>query len=115
MDWLIGHLVGDYLVQTEYQATHKKLPGWPGRNACSRHCLFYALTVWLFTGWPAWTLILIYLSHYALDRTTLVGWWFDVTGRESFKNPPLFPWSWIVTDNVIHVVTLWLIEKLVSR
>lgn len=37
------HYVGDYWVQTHWQATTKGLPGWTGRRACATHVLSYSL------------------------------------------------------------------------
>lgn len=35
---IIGHLVGDYLFQTDWMAQNKKAPGESGADACIVHC-----------------------------------------------------------------------------
>ena len=106
MDYLIGHLVGDYLLQNEWQAKNKKLPGFMGWLACLVHCSLWTLSVLFFTGW--WSLklgILVFLSHIVLDRTNLVVWYMRVAGKgKDF-------WLCVVCDNVIHLVFLWLIAR----
>jgi hypothetical protein len=43
-----GHWVGDYWVQTDWQAATKPNPGWDGREACAWHVLTYTATLWVF-------------------------------------------------------------------
>lgn len=109
MDYLIGHLVGDYLLQNHWQATTKKLPGFQGIIACGVHSLLWTLAILLFTGW--WSLklaFLVFLSHYVIDRTYLVSWLVREVGqRKDF-------WLQVVWDNTIHLVFLWLIDKFVA-
>ena len=38
---LVAHEVMDHWGQTDHQATHKGLPGWPGRRACAAHVAVY--------------------------------------------------------------------------
>lgn len=109
MDWLIGHLVGDYLLQNDWMALNKKMKSLKGELACNVHCAVWTLSVLLFTGW--WDLkvaILVYLSHYILDRTRIVPWWVETYNTK--KSPT---WIYIVTDNTLHLVFLFLIEKFV--
>jgi len=106
MNYLIGHLVGDYLLQTNWQAVNKKAPGWNGWAACLVHCSLYTLAVLLFTGWWRVELaVLVFLSHIILDRTQLVAGLLKLLK----KGPEL--WLSVITDNTIHLVFLWLIAK----
>jgi len=108
MNYLIGHLVGDYLLQTDWQATHKKLPGWGGWLACLCHCLLWTASILVFTGWWRWDLaVLVFLSHLVLDRTHIVRWILKVARKPQEK------WLLIVTDNTIHLLFLWLIDRFV--
>lgn len=84
---LLGHLIGDYFVQTEDQATSKKLPGLDGHLACAIHCLTYSCvvvaTIMILGKWLCGIDInfyqqlaafgLVYLSHYPIDRTNVIG------------------------------------------
>ena len=109
MDYLIGHLVGDYLLQTEWQAAHKKSPGLAGWIACLLHCFLWTISVLTCTGW--WTprlAILVFFSHIILDRTQLVAWY-----TKTVKKTQDF-WLNVVCDNVLHLLFLWLIDKYVA-
>ena len=106
MDYLIGHLVGDYLLQTDWQAGNKKSPGLIGWLACLSHCLVWTLSVLLFTGW--WNLnlaILVFLSHLVLDRTKFIAWYVRIVKKSRDQ------WLNIICDNALHLVFLWLIAK----
>lgn len=109
MDWLIGHLVGDYLLQNDWMAYNKKQKTWRGELACNLHCLIWTLSVLCFTGWWDWPhALLVYGTHYLLDRTGLVNWYVNKINL----GPPL-SWLYIVTDNVLHLLVLYLVDKYV--
>ena len=79
---LVGcHFVGDYWVQTHWQATHKHLPTWTGRRACATHVSTYtafmgAIVVvvahsqhlTITPGRLALGLAVSAVTHYAADR-----------------------------------------------
>lgn len=136
---LIGHLVGDYLLQNDWMARHKASPppgatpyeanghgyaahlrAWHerfwashrGNLACTLHCLLYTLAVWLgsYRWMPLWGLVACYAAHWPMDRYRLARWWMaQVAGQKEFATGPLAPWSVIVVDNTFHLLTLYLI------
>jgi hypothetical protein len=78
---LVAHAVGDFLVQTNRQATRKSLPGWLGRWACLGHVASYTLTSVVVVGclWGAFDLdisplgfvvgqLVSAVTHYFADR-----------------------------------------------
>jgi hypothetical protein len=80
-----AHQVGDYWVQTGYQAMVKGEPNWAGRWACALHVWSYTLTLYAFliimSAWtglrldPWWVLGGVELSavtHYFSDRRKLL-------------------------------------------
>ena len=101
-EWLlVGHLVGDYLLQNRWMA-EKKITQWV---ALLVHVTVYTSTVALlahFAGgltWPAVTLI--FLSHMVLDRRGFVNFWTRrITGSVGI------PWLVIMVDQAWHVVVL---------
>lgn len=115
VDAIVGHLVGDYLLQNDWMAAHKKLtPGWYGRRACAVHCLLWSLSVMLFSQWflLPWRMSLLifavlFVAHFAQDRTTIITDSMKRFGQEDFAYGRCSPWSVIVVDNVWHIVTLW--------
>lgn len=109
---IIGHLVGDYLLQNDWMALNKKVPGTFGNFACVVHCEIWSLAVILFSGWyhsPHLSVLcaVLFLSHYIQDRTHIIRFWMTRINRQpKFVEPPMAPWSLIVVDNVWHIVTL---------
>jgi hypothetical protein len=122
---IVGHLVGDYLLQNDWMAQNKKKRDWP----CIIHCLIWTLCVMAFAGWfgwkdagyaseqywfRGWAFAALFLTHYAQDRTQIVRVWMTQINRQpQFAEPPLAPWSLIVVDNVWHIVTIWAVWRFV--
>jgi hypothetical protein len=107
---LVGHLVGDYLAQNDWMALNKK----QSSGHCAVHCAVWTACVMLFSGWPFWTWVPLFWSHFLQDRTQIVTWYMDAVGQKSFRTGVCAPWSSIVVDNVWHVVTLWILWKIVG-
>lgn len=114
MDYLIGHLVGDYLLQNDWMAMNKKSYSFRGWLACFVHCFLYSVAVCLFTGWCDWRFILVLVTHGILDKTMLVVWYMNFIGSFrriiSDKNNPSAIWAYAIVDNSFHMVTLFLIN-----
>ena len=132
---LVGHLLGDYILQNDWMASNKTnplpilsgnscleplLPSYQdaarkwrtGNLACLVHCVLYTLAVWSCSFWwmPLWGLMFCFAVHFPVDRFRLAGWWMrNVSGQAAFANGPLAPWSIIVVDNTFHLLTLFLI------
>lgn len=105
---IVGHLVGDYLLQNDWMAQNKKRRSPP----CAVHCLLWTLAVCLLAGWFTWWVpAVLFATHFLQDRTTVVARWMKLVGQEGFASPPLAPWSVIVVDNVWHILTLALVAR----
>lgn len=105
---LLGHLIGDYVVQNDWMAANKTTRTLP----CLVHCLLYTLAVWACSFWwmPWWGLAVCFALHFPVDRWRLAVWWMkNVSGQKAFATGPLAPWSFIVVDNVGHLIVLGLI------
>lgn len=104
---LVGHLVGDYLVQNDWMAQNKTKRHLP----CLVHCVLYTLSVWVCTlfVFPVWALAVTFGTHFLMDRYRLARRFMSISGQESFAAGPLSPWSIIAVDNTIHLLTLWVI------
>lgn len=107
---LIGHLVGDYLIQNDWMALNKK----QSTLHCAVHCGLWTAAVILFAWWPIWTAIPLFLTHFVQDRTKIVSRWMDLVGQKSFRTGICAPWSAIVVDNVWHLVAIWAIGQFVK-
>lgn len=112
---LIGHLVGDYLLQNDWMALNKKRHFWP----CFIHALLWTLAVCSFAGWWQWLpASILFATHFWQDHTDVVRRWMCLIGQHHFMRsddfdltdsrviPGLGPWSIIVVDNVWHIVTI---------
>lgn len=110
---LVGHLVGDYLIQNDWMALHKK----QSSVRCAIHCALWTAAVCVFAGWWLSPLVwlILFVAHFAQDRTNVIAWWMDAIGQHKFRTGPCAPWSTIVVDNVWHIVTLYLVARFVVR
>ncbi len=108
---IIGHLVGDYLLQNDWMALNKK----KHTLHCAVHCTLWTLAVCAFTGW--WmplAIAVLWVTHFAQDRTQIILYWMTKINRQpKFAEPPMSPWSIIVVDNVWHIVALWVVWRFV--
>jgi len=100
MHWIYAHLIGDYLIQTDWMALNKKKSTW----ICVIHIITYIIP-YLWTGLGLDKILLIGIEHFIQDRWNLVYWLMEKTGHNKFNKPPMAPWSIIVTDNILHI--LW--------
>jgi len=101
MHWIYAHLIGDYILQNDWMALHKKKSSF----RCAVHILFYMLP-FLLCDMEIWQLAAIAIQHYLIDRTTFVAWFMEVKGQKEFATGICFPWSQIVMDNILHI--LWI-------
>jgi len=95
IDWfvwmLFGHMFGDYLFQNQWMAIYKKERTWRGWCACYAHCTLYTCIICLFVVLGAHHQLtvlqigILFLSHWVLDRYTIVEWWMRVYGIRSWN------------------------------
>lgn len=115
-DQIIAHLVGDYILQSQWMATEKV------RNslAATVHAITYTLPFAFITQAPA-ALALICGTHFVIDRWCLARFlvwaknrpwpgglaWADrtATGYADDVPPWLAVWLLIIADNVLHLLT----------
>jgi len=121
---VLGHLVGDYLLQSKAMALKKSEKGLTGIAWCTFHSLIYTASVCLFL----WTLnpvvvALVFLSHWPIDRWSLASKWLKTIGgrdfikayesKEKYREIDI-AFSclvYAVVDNTMHLILLWLIAK----
>lgn len=104
---IVGHLVGDYLIQNDWMALNKK----QSSLVCAVHSALWATSVCLFAWWPVWIWSVLFVGHYVQDGTNVIGWYMRTVGQRQFATGPCSPWSTIVVDNVFHIVLIWAIWK----
>lgn len=102
MHWILAHLIGDYLLQDDWMAKGKK-ESW---NIAVAHTLAYMIPFLFVDDINIIKFILIAIQHLVQDRTNFIVWFMKFKGSEEFAQPPMAPWSIIITDNIFHI--LWI-------
>jgi hypothetical protein len=82
---VLGHLIGDFLLQNKWMAMNKSA----SHFKCFIHCVLYTLAVTA-TTWPTihgwlWSSF-IFLSHYPIDRWSLADKWLDFIGGRNLPD-----------------------------
>ena len=108
MDWIIAHLIGDYIIQNDWMAKNKKISSF----VCFIHVLTYMIP-FLFCGLSVVQFVLIAMQHFIQDRTNFIVWFMKIKGSENFANAPMAPWSIIVTDNIIHILWIYFVVNVI--
>lgn len=101
---LVGHLVGDYLLQTNWMAVNKRT-NW---LALIVHSAVYTIciTLALFIGsrdFPIAAILLVFVSHIFLDRHRFVAWWAKSIMSVDEKKAG---WLLIMVDQTFHILLL---------
>ena len=116
-DWLlVGHLVGDFLLQTDGMAKHKA-QSW---TWMLRHVGLYLAVIAVVLGAyslsaavPLWVLglalLFIGVTHIILDRREFTLWWMRLIGITSDLG-----WLTIVADQVFHLLVLVVAVQIVT-
>lgn len=130
---LCGHLFGDYIFQNDAQARWKSgVPVDARRDirpefhrwldlfslfVCTAHCALYTLAIWVFTvSWITWPgLLVCFLAHWFIDRFRLARRWMMAIGQKEFATGMYAPWSIVVVDNIMHLLTLAVIAQSYGR
>jgi hypothetical protein len=103
----LGHLVGDYLFQTDWMAQNKKSQTIP----CAIHSAIWTACVVLFTGWGWLPFLVLFAFHFFQDRTYFIRNWMRWVGQDNFATGPYAPWSMVIVDNTFHLLQIWLVWK----
>lgn len=107
MEWILAHFIGDYLLQNDWMAKGKK----NNPHICLVHVLCYMLP-FLFTAFAWWQLLLIAVQHYLQDSSNFVSWYMKTMGKTDFMKSPFTPWSYILMDNLFHILFIALVAAL---
>ncbi len=110
---LMGHLVGDFLFQTNWMARWK-VTRW---DALTVHAAVYTVCVVLAARLDGVTLgffavVLLMVSHAVLDQRRLVRWWARTVGGITRAEDQ---WLLIVIDQVGHLLILVAVVGLAGR
>jgi hypothetical protein len=137
---LLGHLVGDYLLQNQWMALNKSSNTLNGWVAAIIHCLLYTLAVCLFMWNFDWYwIITVFFSHFIIDKFKLVEYYLIIIKGRSLRKyinkdylPPHYfimipnkkynnydileggftAFVYAVADNTMHLILMWDAYKL---
>ncbi|HZG81954.1 MAG TPA: DUF3307 domain-containing protein [Brevibacillus sp.] len=101
----LAHLVGDYLLQTEWMAKYKAERWRPLLAHCFVYTLAVSVAAYLFlpTGLSWWAIGFVFLTHVILDRRGVVRFWYErVMGVTDDRNK----WLMIMVDQTFHLIIL---------
>jgi hypothetical protein len=129
---LLGHLVGDYLLQNEWMAMNKSKNNMKGTIAAMVHCLLYTFAVCLFMwNFQLIWIIVVFLSHFPIDKFALGEKYMhylkgkglkDYVVRYSQNKIPngydaleggFSAVVYTITDNTMHLVLMFIAYKLI--
>jgi hypothetical protein len=111
---IAGHMLGDWIVQTDWQAANKTT-SW---RANQMHVATYHLTLLAAVGWYAWRWELIpalaasWVLHSFIDRRWPVKRLLQLTRSPAFAETSL---GILTADQTLHVVTLALMAAWLSH
>lgn len=111
---VLAHMVGDYLIQSDWMAQEKTKRWWPA----IAHAITYGLPFLLITQSPLALLVIVgthaIIDHYRLARHVV---WFKnqlaprafrpahtATGHAADRPDWLAVWLLIIADNILHVL-----------
>jgi len=126
---ILGHLMGDYLFQTDAMALNKTKNTWLGWYYCFVHCAIYTMYIWLSCmcfadknlSW--FVLFLIFNSHFWIDKFSIGNFWMKwVKVGKGLKaiiedknrdevNLMFNVFVYCVVDNTLHLVLMFAIVK----
>lgn len=107
---LIGHLIGDYLLQTNKQAL-KKTEEW---IPLILHCVVYTVTLsilaYFLDGLFNWTMsFIIFITHIFIDRGQFVKWWAKrIKGIKDLDQSPIRS-VLMAIDQTFHIIVIFAI------
>ena len=98
---LVGHLAGDFLLQSSWMAERKEAEWMP----LLTHCFVYTVSVAVFAlpagGISPAAVALIFLAHLVFDKRKLVRLWAKHVSRVGGNN-----WLEVVQDQSWHIMVL---------
>lgn len=124
---LLGHLVGDYLLQSKWMALSKGLPGKEGLWACTSHVALYSVAVCAMVGTVSPLFFAaVFIPHWIIDRWSLASPWLKMINGRTFEGAMTNKTEfrefdiaftaivYTVTDNTMHLLCLWVAVLFIS-
>ncbi len=124
-EMLLGHFIGDYLLQNNWMALKKMDNTGLGWLACIVHCLIYTLAVCLLMWeWNILWMTAVFLSHFFIDKFGLAEAYLKLINGRSLNrfiadpanksySPTValqsgfYVFVYVVVDNTMHIVLMY--------
>ncbi len=130
-EMLLGHLAGDYLLQTEWMALNKSKNTKTGWLAALIHCLLYTFAVCVFMwNFQLIWIVVVFLTHFPIDKFALAEKYMhyfkgkgmkDFVKKDELKHGLHVPKYnrydmleggftsvvYTITDNSMHLILMW--------
>jgi hypothetical protein len=100
---LIGHFIGDFLLQTSWMAQYKATKWIPLLTHVTIYTIVVAVFGFLSGGLSLWGILIIFIGHVILDRKKFVSFWVKNIQR---ADGPSQGWLSIVADQIFHLILL---------
>ena len=104
----VGHLVGDFLFQNDWMARRKGVNPLPGSRmvwwVLVLHGVIAGGMAAIFAGWGDWRGLASIGAHIFIDATRIGKRWPKWVNQSA-------DWLGLIDDQVLHVVSLWLISS----
>lgn len=101
---IVGHFIGDFLLQTRWMAANKADKWLP----LVVHAAVYTVSVgavgYFFGTLHVWAIAVIFLSHVGLDQRRFVGWWSRLVQGVRPDGPEA--WVTVMADQSFHLIVL---------
>jgi hypothetical protein len=100
---ILGHLIGDYALQTDYMASHKK----NSRAILTRHVVIYAASVWAMIAAYSFLYrpgLFIKLATIIFVAVLFIQHWLQDFIKNRYNNGSK---QWYYIDQVLHLVILF--------
>jgi Protein of unknown function (DUF3307). len=78
---ILGHLLGDFVLQNNWMAMRKGAKLFP----CLVHCFIYTACVGFLTTLNPYWLLVVFLSHFFIDRYSLADKWLKLINGRSLE------------------------------
>ncbi len=101
---LVGHLIGDFLLQTRWMATRKADRWFPLVAHAALYTAVVVLFAGLYGGIHLWAGALIFGSHVVLDQRAFVRWWSQRIQGVAPESRDA--WVTIMADQTFHMMVL---------
>lgn len=108
---IFAHMVADWMLQTEYQATGKVKGRFFNVASVSHgmtHVVCYAVALWWNNAPLVWV-VPVFVSHVFIDRRWPVVWWIIHVQRTQPSTVKALWWLVIAVDQVLHLSVIGMI------